>query len=101
MRTVSLAFPFLIAAALGAQGKIDFQQRTLPILERSCVECHASAHTGPDGKLKRPKGGVALDNKDAIAGKAGLVVPKNADGSLKLQGFRRQNARELAKKGHL
>ena len=79
MRAASL-LPFL-TCALAAQGKIDFQRQILPIFEKSCVECHASPHTGPDGKLKKPKAGVVLDSKDGITGKKGLVVAKNPAGS--------------------
>ncbi len=70
--------PLVVASAAVAQGKVDFQRQVLPILESRCIECHATAHTGPDGRLKKPKGGVAFDSKDAITGKKGLVVAKNA-----------------------
>lgn len=80
----ALLLPFAIAAAdaVVAQGAIDFQRQILPILESRCIECHASAAPGADGKLKKPKGGVAFDNKDAITGKRGLVVAGSPDKSL-------------------
>ncbi|MCU0867347.1 MAG: hypothetical protein MUC36_26485 [Planctomycetes bacterium] len=64
---------------------VDFATQIWPILEKSCVECHAAAHTGADGKMKKPKGGVVLDHKDGIlAGKKGkpLFVAKKPDESM-------------------
>ena len=81
-RAILLPFAIAAADAVLAQGAVDFQRQILPILESRCMECHASAATGADGKLKKPKGGVALDNKDAITGKRGLVVAGSPDKSL-------------------
>ena len=81
----ALAVVPLFAAALAAQGKVDFQKQVWPILQARCVECHAAPHTGDDGKVKKPKGGVVLDSKDAItAGKKGklLVVKKSGESLL-------------------
>jgi hypothetical protein len=66
---------------------VDFATQIWPILEKSCVECHTTAHTGADGKLKKPKGGVVLDSKDGIAGskKGKLFVAKKPDDSLLYQ----------------
>jgi hypothetical protein len=66
---------------------VDFATQIWPILEKSCVECHTAAHTGADGKLKKPKGGVVLDSKDGIAGskKGKLFVAKKPDDSLLYQ----------------
>jgi hypothetical protein len=67
-----------------AKGKVDFQTQVLPIFEKNCVECHATATTGADGKLKKPKGGVTLDSKDGIttSKKGKLIVAKKPDDSL-------------------
>lgn len=85
-RRANALLPLLLVLSCGgiasAQGKIDFQRQILPILEKSCIECHATAHTGPDGKLKKPKGGVALDHKDGFAAKKGLIVAGKPDASL-------------------
>ncbi len=64
--------------------KVDFQKEIWPILEKRCVECHETPHAGPDGKMKKAKGGVVLDSKDGITtSKRGkLVVAKNAAGSM-------------------
>lgn len=66
---------------------IDFQQQIWPILEKRCIECHTAAHTGPDGKTKKPKGGVVLDSKDGITtSKRGkLVIASKAATSLLIE----------------
>lgn len=46
--------------------KVDFQKDIWPILEKRCIECHSAPHTTPDGKQKKPKGGIVLDSKDGI-----------------------------------
>ncbi|MFZ2278566.1 MAG: DUF1549 domain-containing protein [Prosthecobacter sp.] len=54
--------------------KIDFERQVLPILERSCFECHSS-------KLKKPKGGIRLDDLEAIREKSqtdNLILPHKA-----------------------
>ena len=61
----------------GASTKIDFEQQVLPILERSCFECHSS-------KLKKSKGGIRLDDLEAIREKSqtdNLVLPHKASKS--------------------
>ena len=76
----ALAVVPLFAAALAAQGKVDFQKQVWPVLQARCVECHAAAHMGADGKMKKPKGGVVLDSKDGMLGSDGLIVAKDASG---------------------
>lgn len=74
-----------LASVSAAQTKgVDFQGQIWPILEKHCIECHSTAHTGPDGKLKKPKGGVTLDSKDGItASKKGkVIVAKKPEESL-------------------
>ncbi|MFY9341797.1 MAG: c-type cytochrome domain-containing protein [Planctomycetota bacterium] len=77
----------LLSPFAAAQGAADFQQKVLPIFEQRCIECHATESIGPDGKAKKPKGGVVLDSKDGITSskKGKLVVPKKADDSLLYQ----------------
>jgi hypothetical protein len=95
MNRFPLLFASLLAFAVGAaaQGKdqkkaadpIDFEKQIWPILEKNCLECHSKAAPGPDGKTKKPKGGVVLDSKDAItSGKKGklLVVKKSGESLL-------------------
>lgn len=60
-----------------ATTKVDFEKQVLPILERSCFECHSS-------KLKKPKGGIRLDDLEAIREKSrsdNLVLPHKASKS--------------------
>lgn len=63
--------------------KVDFAKDVWPVLEKRCVECHSAPHTGADGKVKKPKGGVVLDSKEGIttSKKGKLVVAKNLDDS--------------------
>src|SRR5262245_1116952 len=79
-----------LAATSTAQEKkpgtdpIDFQKQVWPIIEKTCLKCHSTAATGPDGKLKKPKGGVVLDSKQGIttSKKGKLVVAKKPSDSL-------------------
>lgn len=92
LRTSLLAI--LATTALTAQdskdAKVDFQKQIWPILEKRCVECHTTAHTGPDGKLKKPKGGVTLDSKAAmLASKGGkVVIPKKSGESMLVESIK-------------
>lgn len=81
---VLLATLLLSPAAFAQQkGAVEFQRQVLPIFEQRCLECHATEAPGPDGKMKKPKGGVVLDSKDGISSglKGKLVVPKKPDES--------------------
>jgi hypothetical protein len=81
----TLLVPFLAAPLLAqAANKVDFQKQIWPILEKRCLECHSTAKAGPDGRMKKPKGGVTLDSKDGITtGKGGkLVIAKKPEDSL-------------------
>jgi len=79
----------LLTAAATAQAKaaaktaVDFEKQIWPILEKNCVECH-SVKASPDGRQKKPKGGVTLDGKDTILSskKGKLFVAKKPDDSL-------------------
>ncbi len=85
IRAPFLIFPLLLTTLpLCAQGKVSFESQIWPILEKRCVECHATPSTGPDGKPKKPKGGVVLDSKDGIttSKKGTLVVAKKPDDSM-------------------
>lgn len=70
--------------AAAPAGKVDFEKQIWPILEKRCIECHSTAKAGPDGRMKKPKGGVVLDTKDGITSskKGKLVVAKHPDDSL-------------------
>ncbi len=68
----------------GKAAAVDFEKQIWPILEKSCIECHSTAAPGPDGKTKKPKGGVVLDSKDGIttSKKGKLIAAKKPDDSL-------------------
>lgn len=82
-RTFLAVLP-LLATPLLAQAKVDFQKQIWPILEKRCIECHSTAKVGPDGRLKKPKGGIVMDHKDGfLASKGGkLAIAKKPDDSL-------------------
>jgi len=86
LRLLPALFLPLLATPLLAQAasKVDFQKQIWPILEKRCLDCHSTAAAGPDGRMKKPKGGVVLDNKEAmLAGKGGkLAIAKKPDESL-------------------
>lgn len=51
--------------------KVQFEKHILPLLERSCFECHSA-------KLKKPKGGIRFDDLSVIRSKSktdNLVFP--------------------------
>ena len=98
---VTLSLLFLTAAVAPAQEKpakpdkpekdkatakkeaIDFEKQIWPILEKRCIECHATPQPNAEGKPKKPKGGVTLDSKSGITSSKGgkLVIAKNANDS--------------------
>jgi len=80
----SLLVLVALAVPAFAQGKVDFQRQIWPILEKRCIECHATAKVGADGRTTKPKGGVVLDSKDGITkSKRGrLAVAQRPDDSL-------------------
>jgi hypothetical protein len=64
-----------------ASMKVDFEKHVLPILERSCFECHS-------GQLKKPKGGIRLDDLELIREKSrsdNLVLPHKPEKSTLLR----------------
>jgi len=74
LAAILVGFSLLPLAAAQA-AKVDFARQVWPVLQQRCVECHAAPTVSPDGKTKRPKGGVVLDNKDGIAlGKGGKLA---------------------------
>lgn len=59
------------------QGRVDFETHVLPLLKRSCFECHSS-------EQKKPKGDIRLDDLSAIREKSrtdNLVFPHKPDKS--------------------
>ena len=72
----ALVLIFLVGAGLFTLEAASFERDVLPILQRSCFECHSSA-------VERPKGGLRLDTRTAIeeAARNGLYVRGRADGN--------------------
>lgn len=87
---------FLFAAGLSGlaliapstASAVDFEKEILPILDAKCMKCHETEHTDATGKLKKPKGGLVLDNAEGIKkggkehGDKNLVPGKAADSRL-------------------
>lgn len=65
------AFSFTTASA--QDGGVDFEKQILPILKAKCFKCHEKEHEDA-GKIKKPKGGLALDSAAAIT-KGGKEYP--------------------------
>jgi uncharacterized membrane protein len=65
-----------------AKGTVDFEKQILPILEKSCVECHSIGKT-PDGRPRKPKKGVSFEGKDQMLAslKGKLVIAKKSGDS--------------------
>lgn len=45
---------------------VDFEKEILPIIKGKCYKCHQSEHTDETGKVKKPKGGLVLDNPESF-----------------------------------
>ncbi len=61
-----LAQPFA-ATALRAEDKVDFEKTILPIFEEKCMDCHRAAYTTPEGRTKKPKGDLRMDDAKLFA----------------------------------
>ncbi|MFO1052037.1 MAG: c-type cytochrome domain-containing protein [Planctomycetota bacterium] len=74
---IFLAFAWICSArALPAQDAPDFATKILPLLEKRCIECHATEGRDANGRSRRTKGGLRLDSRDAIVrgGDSGPVL---------------------------
>ena len=68
---------------------VDFGKHVYPILNDSCLRCHAATYEDTRGKTKKPKGGLRLDTAEWImkgyVNKEGetetVVTPGNAEAS--------------------
>ncbi|NNE93687.1 MAG: hypothetical protein HKN23_18715 [Verrucomicrobiales bacterium] len=73
----------LFSAPVFGQQKVNFEKEILPILKKSCMDCHKAPYE-EDGRLKKPKAGLRLDGAWAITmgSENGAVVdPGKADES--------------------
>ena len=74
----------ILAAGLSAAGvnaAPDFKKDVLPILQESCIDCHAAPYK-KGSRLRKPKGGYRVDTRENILkpgdSEAAGVVPGNA-----------------------
>ncbi len=51
----------LLAFAATASAEVNFQKQILPLLGKSCAECHNAPKKEPSGKMVNPKGGLRMD----------------------------------------
>ena len=56
---------FILFGVFAQSEEIDFEKQIWPILERSCLDCHDKTKV-VDGKRKKPKGGLRIDNPEMI-----------------------------------
>ena len=58
-----------------ANAEVDFEKQILPLIEKTCVDCHKAPYE-EDGKLKKPKAGLRFDAAWAIiaGGENGKVI---------------------------
>lgn len=84
---------FVLAAGLSgialfaptSASAVDFEKEILPILDAKCMKCHETEHTDGTGKLKKPKGGLVIDNVEGFKkggkehGDKNLVPGKSAE----------------------
>ena len=62
----SITAASLVAVPALAEDPINFEKAILPIFEAKCLKCHTSEHTDDAGKVKKPKGGLAMDTAEGL-----------------------------------
>jgi hypothetical protein len=70
---LALVALFAGSPLLAQDGAVDFEKQVLPVLKESCFKCHEKEKE-ENGRVKKPKGGLRLDNADAIM-KGGKEYP--------------------------
>ena len=63
--TSCLAAFAIAVPAVKADEKVDFEKQIFPIFKAKCLKCHSKEHE-EKGKMKKPKGGLVLDNAAGI-----------------------------------
>lgn len=53
-------------SAQAQDGKVDFAKQILPIFEEHCFDCHQAPRYDDTGRLKKPKGGLRMDNPELL-----------------------------------
>lgn len=73
MHSIRLTLALTAAGALIATGtataqddKIDFEKQIYPLIEVSCKKCHRPPYEDERGRLRRPKAGLIVTNKEAL-----------------------------------
>ncbi len=66
-----MKFPFsatlFVVLSLPAGAAVNFRTQVLPLLSKSCMECHRAPHKDPKtGKMTEPKGRLRLDGAGGI-----------------------------------
>ena len=82
--TIKSTITSILAVGLSAAGlnaAPDFKKDVMPILQESCIDCHAAPYK-KGTRLRKPKGGYRVDTRENIL-KAGEseeagVIPGNA-----------------------
>lgn len=69
----AFAAAFAVSTASAQDGSVDFEKQILPVLKAKCFKCHEKEHED-NGKIKKPKGGLALDSAASIT-KGGKEYP--------------------------
>lgn len=80
MRISTLLLALILAIPAAAQGRTDFARDVLPILQRSCFNCHQVTKRDARGRLKKAKGSLRLDG-------AGLILKGGTSGRVLVPGY--------------
>lgn len=80
-----IAQPF-VAATLRAEDKVDFEKAILPIFEEKCMNCHRAEYKTPEGRTKKPKGELRMDDAKLFmeGGESGKAIEAGKPGDSKL-----------------
>ena len=74
----------ITVTSLATAQQMSFRRHVLPILNKSCANCHKEPYKDPRGRLRKPKGNFRVDGKGWLlaGGKNGAaVVPGKPDKS--------------------
>lgn len=72
--TLALLAAAFVTTASAQDGGVDFEKQILPVLKEKCFKCHEKEKE-ENGRVKKPKGGLRLDNAAAIM-KGGKEYPE-------------------------
>ncbi|MFT5466808.1 MAG: hypothetical protein ACI8UO_001908 [Verrucomicrobiales bacterium] len=95
---------FATGSATAQDEKIDFEKQIYPLIEESCKKCHRPAYEDERGRLRRPKAGLVVTNKEALlkgAEEDGEVRPVLAPGKPDDSSFYTRTLLELEDDEHM